>query len=221
MTTVIPPPGPPTPTFNPPPPPPKPPKVRRLKRWHWVLIVVGGVLFLGMCGSLMNAIGGALPSPQPTASSRQTAVPTQATTTQAPRAQVPVVQPTQAPTVIPTVTPKPASTATPKPAPSATPRPAPARLTLAITSADIVSHKSGAVSVHTLAGAALTIRVHYNQTNRNATSNSLKGTHYADSNGNYTWAWTVESKATGTATVTVTATWHGKSTHATKTVQMQ
>jgi hypothetical protein len=86
---------------------------------------------------------------------------------------------------------------------------------------DIVSHVSGAVSIHTLPGAALTIRVHYNQTNRDATSNSLKGTHYANSNGNYTWTWTVGSTATGTATVTVTAAWHGQSITVTKTVQMR
>jgi hypothetical protein len=228
MATRVPPPPhgppPPPPTFTPP--PLAPAKVRHLKAWHWMLIGVGQLLFLSMCASLLGggvlgAIGGASTSTQPTASSQQTAAPTHTSATQAPRVQAPVVQPTQTPTAIPTATPKPAPTATPKPAPSATPKPAPARFTLAITYANIVAHTSGKVSVYTLPGAALTIRVHYNQTNRDATSNSLKGTRYANSNGNYTWTWTVGSTATGTATVTVTATWHGQTITVSKNVQMQ
>src|SRR5437870_1251146 len=77
-------------------------------------------------------------------------------------------------------------------------------LSLTFTCAQAVDYQSGSVCVHTLAGAALTIKVKY-CSGYYATSSSLKGTHYANSSGNYTWHWIPQTSCHGPATAAVTA----------------
>jgi hypothetical protein len=85
-----------------------------------------------------------------------------------------------------------------------TPTPVP-QLSLAFTKAI-----NELVSIHTLPGASLTIKVYYACSKRDATSQSLQGTFSADSNGNYTWTWTNQSSCHGNVTATVTSSSGGK-----------
>ena len=138
---------------------------------------------------------------------------------------------TQAPTdtLEPTDTPEPTDddtpdtdtlTPTPTPEPTQSPvqqsvqQPA-AQLFVTITSAYATDSSSDSVSVHTLPGAALTISVTY-CSGRSATSESLQGTKYADSAGNYTWTWEPETKCKGTATAYVSASLNGQSANDSK-----
>ena len=142
--------------------------------------------------------------------------------------QVAHAAPTKMPTQKPTATPTPSPTPTPTPSPTPTPEPVqqqapvqqpsgggqsappPAQLFVSFTGESAVDNSSSSVSVHTLAGAALTISVKY-CSGSYATSSSLKGTEYADSAGNYTWTWTPDTKCKGTATAYVSASLNGQS----------
>ncbi|MBA3824174.1 MAG: hypothetical protein H0X24_09805 [Ktedonobacterales bacterium] len=81
-------------------------------------------------------------------------------------------------------------------------------LTLTFTCASAVDYSYGQICVHTHAGMALAITVHY-CSGYNAVSNSLKGTRYANSAGNASWAWRPMTKCRGMATATVRGIWHG------------
>ena len=80
--------------------------------------------------------------------------------------------------------------------------------TFAFTCANAVDYSYGQVCVHTNAGTALSITIHY-CSGYNATSKSLKGTHYANNAGNASWWWKPQTKCRGSATATVKAVWHG------------
>src|SRR5258708_1237968 len=111
----------------------------------------------------------------------------------------PTAQPTQAATPTPTTVP------TKKPTPAPTHQPTQiAQLAITFTLVD-----SGDVAVHTLPGAALTIKVLYCSGNY-ATSQSLQGTVKADIAGDYIWNWNVETSCHGRATAYVTASLNGK-----------
>ncbi len=114
---------------------------------------------------------------------------------------IPTAQLTQAATTAPTPTIVP----TKKPAPTPTAKPIqPTQLAITFTLVD-----SGDVAIHTLPGAALTIKVLYCSGNY-ATSQSLQGTVKADIAGDYIWNWNVETSCHGRATAYVTASLNGK-----------
>ena len=87
------------------------------------------------------------------------------------------------------------------------------KLSIQFTCAQAVDYKQGQVCVHTQAKAALTIRVKY-CSGYYAVSNSLKGTQYANAQGNHTWAWTPQTKCRGTATAYVTEQLGGRALNA-------
>lgn len=78
----------------------------------------------------------------------------------------------------------------------------PVRLSLRLTCARATDYRSGEVCVHTQARAGLTITIRY-CTGHIAVSRSLKGMHYANAQGNYTWTWEPETKCHGKAVATV------------------
>jgi len=65
-------------------------------------------------------------------------------------------------------------------------------------------HQTGTVSVHTVAGATVSVSVTY-ASGYPATSASLQGTQTTNGSGNYTWHWTIETGTPGTATACVYA----------------
>ena len=114
-------------------------------------------------------------------------------------------QPTSQPTRAATIAPTPTLAPTKKPTPAPTHQPTQiAQLAITFTLVD-----SGDVAVHTLPGAALTIKVLYCSGNY-ATSQSLQGTVKADIAGDYIWNWNVETSCHGRATAYVTASANGK-----------
>jgi hypothetical protein len=126
---------------------------------------------------------------------------------------VPTIQATptrQAIEPTPTATPKP----TPTPIPTPTPVPvqqAPQTLTVTFTGESATDGDANSyVAVHTLPGAALTISVKY-CSGRYATSESLKGTQYADAAGDNIWTWDPDTTCHGNATAYVTASLNGQS----------
>src|SRR5882762_1219319 len=205
--------------FGPPPVPPKPPKPPlfdfKARRAYYrqyppskkkqIAIgcgtLIGVLLLCGICIAISTASNS---TRQPT--TVKTSTPTA----------------TVAPTKVATPSPMPTKVVTPSPMPPTpvpvqsqptqqpTAAPAPAQLFVSFTGASAVDNSSGSVSVHTLPGAALTISVKY-CTGYYATSGSLKGTQYADGNGDYTWNWTPQTKCRGTATAYVTASLNGQS----------
>jgi hypothetical protein len=83
--------------------------------------------------------------------------------------------------------------------------------TLSVSFTSLYGNSSSAsATVHTLPGAALTIRVVYCSGAFRDTSNNLYGTAYADNNGDHTWSWSPSSPCTGTASVYVTANYNGQ-----------
>lgn len=103
-------------------------------------------------------------------------------------------QPTKAPSA--TATPKPTPKPTPRPTPRPTTPPPPATLSITFTCASAVDYSYGQVCIHTEPGAALEITVTY-CTGYPATSESLKGTEYANGSGNFTWSWTQTQNVMG------------------------
>ncbi len=87
------------------------------------------------------------------------------------------------------------------------------KLSIQFTCAQAVDYKQGQVCVHTQAQASLTIRVKY-CSGYYAVSNSLKGTQYANAQGNHVWAWTPRTKCRGTATAYVTEQLSGRALNA-------
>lgn len=172
------------------------------------------VLVVILCVGISALVGTEITPPGGAPSTQVTPLPSPPTT-------APTVPPTatrqpQAAPPLPTATPQPLPTATTSPAPTVIPTkpPAPtqtpANLSIKFKSVAIVHGGTGTVSIHTNPGAALTIKVHYVATNRDATSKSLDGTSYADSAGNHTWSWPCQTTKSGTAQVIVTAMWHGQ-----------
>ncbi len=76
------------------------------------------------------------------------------------------------------------------------------KLSIKFTCAHAVDYRSGQVCVHTQPRAGLTIVVRY-CTGYIATSRSLKGTHYANARGDYSWTWKPETKCHGKAVAVV------------------
>jgi len=153
----------------------------------------------------MSAFASTLPQPKatPTQAISVTNTPTkQPVSLAAASTPTPTATPTQVPTPTPTPQPQPTQ---PKPTPTPVPH-----LTITFTCAQAVDYSSGSVCVHTLSGAALTIKVKY-CSGYYATSASLQGTVSADGAGNYMWSWTPDTKCKGTATAYVTANWNGQS----------
>jgi hypothetical protein len=93
-------------------------------------------------------------------------------------------------------------------------------LFLKVTWASAVNDSYGLVSVETLPGAALNIKVSYCGSS-SATSSSLQGTKYADKNGEYTWIWEPETQCRGQATVHVTAELNGETVKVTYSFYIQ
>lgn len=191
-------------------PPPSPPK-KKPQPPAWAYVVTG-VLFLALCGcigwgviSMVQAMNVPLGTPTPSIAAQVTQDPTIVSTP----ARTPTARPTAKPT------PKP----TPRPTPKPTQPPAPS-LAITFTCASAVDYSYGQVCVHTEQGAALTITVTY-CSGYDATSDSLQGTVYANSVGNYEWTWEPETKCRGAATATVNATWNGQSVSNTDTFTVQ
>lgn len=126
---------------------------------------------------------------------------------------VPTVQathPAPTSTVMPKPTPTPIPTPTPEPVQQVPQQPS-QTLTVTFTGESAtVGDANSYVAVHTLPGAALTISVKY-CSGRYATSESLKGTQYANAAGDNIWTWDPETTCTGTATAYVTASLNGQS----------
>src|SRR5690242_9726708 len=157
------------------------------RAWYRPPILLLGILVL--CLSMVSCGGEAQPptltGPLGTTPLVQTTPPTpKPTATPSPRPRVNVVKATPAP-----------------PTPHATP----AQLSLTFTQAS-----NELVSVHTLPGAALTIKVLYACSGHDATSQSLQGTFSADGSGNYTWTWTNQSSCHGGVIAIVTSSSGGK-----------
>lgn len=93
-------------------------------------------------------------------------------------------------------------------------------LSLTFTCAQAVDNVAGQVCVHTSAGAALTIKVRY-CSGYYSTTHDLKGTRYADAQGNYTWSWTPQTTCPGPATATVKARLNGQSVTKSDTFTVQ
>jgi hypothetical protein len=70
---------------------------------------------------------------------------------------------------------------------------------------------SSNISFATVPGAVLTIRVHYNTTNADATSQSLKVPQTAGGDGSVYWNWTCDTTKSQPATAYIHATWNGQS----------
>lgn len=194
---------------GPPPMPPQKPK----KPWYRTgcgitIIVLLALLVWGIGTSAMNAA-----RQQQTAVTQATphVVPTLPAVTQTPNPIL--LTPTDTPipiTILPTATPIPAHAPTPvptaKPQPTSPPKPTP----VPVLAIQFTSVSNGYIAVHTLSGAALTIKVLYHCSNHYATSQSLQGTSYADSGGNDAWSWTNQSSCHGLVTAYVNATSGGK-----------
>ncbi len=148
-----------------------------------ILLVV--LALCGLCAAIGNAAQSTSNAPTPTATHQ---------VVQLVATQKPTSAPTKAPTEKPTA----------KPTPKPTEKPTPQVFDLVFTDVE-----SGIVSVHTLPGATLSIKVLY-CSGSYASSQSLKGTFTADPGGDYLWAWNVETSCHGRATATVTASWHGR-----------
>ena len=169
--------------------------IARSKRTKFGLVGVLVVVCLLGCGAL--AIIGNAAQSQPSATQSVQAASAPATT---------MPTPTARPKATPTASPTPKPTPRPKPKPTQPPP----TLTLTFTCASAVDYSSGQVCVHTEPGAALTITVRY-CSGYKATSDSLQGTVYANSAGNYEWTWEPETECRGAATAYVTASWNGQS----------
>lgn len=157
-----------------------------------------GIFFIASCVAFVFLVGESFPSAQPASvqvSAMDTATPTRAST------PMPTPTPEQAFTPVPTPEPQ---------QPSQPQQPASTPLFVAITNAFATDYGPGSVSVHTLPGAALAIKVQY-CTGSYATTSKLQGTRYADETGNYTWLWEPETKCKGPATAYVSASLNGQS----------
>lgn len=86
-----------------------------------------------------------------------------------------------------------------------------AKLSISFTCSYAKNRAYGKVCVHTLAKAALTIKVRY-CTGYYAVSSSLKGTSYADASGNKAWSWVPDTKCLGKAIAFATAQFGKQST---------
>ena len=86
-------------------------------------------------------------------------------------------------------------------------------LSVQFTCAQAVDYKQGQICVHTQSKVALTMKVKY-CSGYYAVSNSLKGTQYANAQGNHIWVWTPQTKCRGTATAYVTEQLSGRALNA-------
>ncbi len=178
-----------------------------------------------ICAAVGNAANGntdnqvaAVPSPTATTAQRGSSIdPAGATMTAMVVATKTAPKPTPKPTptsVPPTPTPVPPTPTTAPVVEQPTPTPQPqqnqTQLFVVITDASATDGVSGSVTVTTFPNAALTIRVVY-CSGKEATSESLRGTAYADGNGSYTWTWTPSTSCHGAATAYVTAQAQGQS----------
>lgn len=182
-----------------------------------VLCCIGTAVVGALGGNTSTGTGGNAGA----AIAKATSTPAPASQEVASTATVVVATPSDTVAPVPTATATAAATATTHPSPTATPKPkpkptpTPAKLTIQFTCAHAVDHSSGSVCVHTLPGATLSITITY-CSHHQATSNSLKGTHTADSSGNYTWTWTPDTTCKGTATAAVTASKNGQTVSGSK-----
>lgn len=127
-----------------------------------------------------------------------------------PTALVATQAPTATPSPMPSPTPAPTLTPLPKPTQAPVQQPAPAQLSVTFTGESAADGDATSyVAVHTLPRAALTISVKY-CSGRYATSDSLKGTQYADAAGDSIWTWDPDTTCHGMATAYVTASLNGQ-----------
>lgn len=165
-------------------------RTRAMKMGIWCSLALS---YLFLCSCVMSAVGTLEIAPLPTPVAMNMA---------ATMRKMPPVTPTLP--VIPAK--KAASPSRAGPTPT---QPSAPKLSVTFTCAQAVNFASGAVCVHTLPAAALTITVRYCSGN-NASSGSLQGTSHADAQGNFTWRWVPQARCRGEALATVTAKWYGQ-----------